>query len=130
MKTKDALINLKINTGTRDDLKAAASLRGLTVSALLHQFIVKTIREERERNEQAFQAALAAVRQAGQQLRVELEQTQQALPSPEPPLKARAASTHLSDRGGTTAKSRQSRAVKRDIEAGLDYVRRRKGRAK
>jgi hypothetical protein len=53
-KSKDVLINLRINSRIRDEFRVAAGLRGASVSGLLHQFIVQTIREERERNPRAF----------------------------------------------------------------------------
>jgi hypothetical protein len=53
-KSKDVLINFRINRRIRDEFRVAASLRGASISGLLHQFIVHTIREEKERNPKAF----------------------------------------------------------------------------
>ena len=51
---KDVLVNLRLKPKTRDEFKVAAELRGASMSGLLHQFIVKTIREEKERTPEAF----------------------------------------------------------------------------
>jgi hypothetical protein len=51
---KDVLINLRLKPKTRDEFKVAAELRGASMSGLLHQFIVKTIREEKDRSPEAF----------------------------------------------------------------------------
>jgi hypothetical protein len=47
---KEVRINVKISPKLRADFQTAARLRGATMSALIHQFIVKTVREERERD--------------------------------------------------------------------------------
>lgn len=54
MKTKDVLFNLKINSQTREEFRLAAELEGLSMSALLHQFIVKKIHEQRQQHPAAF----------------------------------------------------------------------------
>lgn len=53
-KTKTVLINLRIAESVRDGFKIVADLRGATLSGLIHQFIVKSIREEKERDPRAF----------------------------------------------------------------------------
>lgn len=52
--TKEVLINLRINEQAREDFKIVAELRGASMSTLLHQFIYKSIREEKERIPEAF----------------------------------------------------------------------------
>lgn len=51
---KDTWLQIRIREEIKDDLRIAAELRGLTVSALLHSLIVKTIREEKEVQPSAF----------------------------------------------------------------------------
>jgi hypothetical protein len=51
---KEVRINVKISPKLRTDFHTAARLRGATMSALLHQFVVKTVREEKEREPGAF----------------------------------------------------------------------------
>jgi hypothetical protein len=52
--SKDKLVNIRMKPLTREEFRVAAELRGATMSGLLHQFIVKTIREEKERNPEMF----------------------------------------------------------------------------
>lgn len=52
--TESVLINLKVPRTTRDDFRIAAKQRSQSMSALIIHFIVKTIREEKERNPAAF----------------------------------------------------------------------------
>lgn len=49
-----SIINLKVPPRTHADFRIAAKLRGSTMSGLLHQYIVKVIREEKERDPDAF----------------------------------------------------------------------------
>jgi hypothetical protein len=51
---KKAILNLRLRPEVRDEFAIAADLRGASMSGLLHQFIVKTIREEKELSPQAF----------------------------------------------------------------------------
>ena len=51
---KDVHITFRINPKVREDFKIAADLRGASMSGLIHQFIVKTIREEKASNPDAF----------------------------------------------------------------------------
>jgi antitoxin component of RelBE/YafQ-DinJ toxin-antitoxin module len=53
-KTKNILINLRISEDVREDFRVVAELRGSTISGLLHQFIVKSIREEKDRDLRVF----------------------------------------------------------------------------
>lgn len=48
------LLNLKLPRDLRDDFKVAAKLRGGSMSTLIHQFVVRVIREEKEKNPAAF----------------------------------------------------------------------------
>ena len=54
-KNKEVLINIRLKPETREEFRIAAELRGASMSGLLHQFIVKTIREEKERDPEAFE---------------------------------------------------------------------------
>jgi hypothetical protein len=53
---KDKMITLRLSEQAHKDFKIAADLRGASMSSLLHQFIVKLIREEKEREPQAFKS--------------------------------------------------------------------------
>lgn len=52
--TKEVLVTVRIAEPVRDEFKRAAELRGSTMSGLIHQFIVRTIREEKADSPQAF----------------------------------------------------------------------------
>lgn len=49
------MINVRLTDETHEDFKIVCELRGVSMSGALHQFIVKSIREEKEREPQAFQ---------------------------------------------------------------------------
>lgn len=51
---KKAILNLRLRPEVRDEFAVAAELRGASMSGLLHQFIVRTIREEKELSPQSF----------------------------------------------------------------------------
>lgn len=53
-KKKDVLINLKLSADTREDFRVVAELRGSSMSGLIHQFIVQSIREEKMKEPEAF----------------------------------------------------------------------------
>jgi hypothetical protein len=52
--TKEVLINLRVKPEVREAFRLAAQLRGATMSGLLHQFIFRTVREEKERDPEPF----------------------------------------------------------------------------
>lgn len=54
---KVRMINVRLKPETHDDFKLACELRGGSMSSILHQFIVRTIREERENEPRAFKRA-------------------------------------------------------------------------
>lgn len=54
---KVRMINVRLAPDKHDDFKLACELRGGSMSSILHQFIVRTIREEKERDPKAFQTA-------------------------------------------------------------------------
>lgn len=54
MPEKKAILNLRLDPATRDEFAVAAKLRGASMSGLIHQFIVRTIREEKAEAPQAF----------------------------------------------------------------------------
>src|ERR1700742_2632166 len=51
---KTARINVKLSKALREEFHIAAKLKGGTVSGLIHQFIVATVREEKKKEPQAF----------------------------------------------------------------------------
>ena len=55
MTLKDTYIQFRIREDVKNSLQKVAEMRGLTMSALLHSLAVKAIREEKEREPQAFQ---------------------------------------------------------------------------
>lgn len=57
---KDVRINIKVNRKLREEFQIACDLRGATMSTLLHQYIVKTIREEKEQEPAAFAGSIPA----------------------------------------------------------------------
>lgn len=52
---KVKMINVRLTPAVHDQFKIACDLRGVSMSSLLYQFIVRTIREERELEPQAFE---------------------------------------------------------------------------
>jgi post-segregation antitoxin (ccd killing protein) len=52
--TKEVRINVRTTEQIKRDLEITARLRGITVSALVNSQVVKAIREEKEREPQAF----------------------------------------------------------------------------
>lgn len=61
MVDKKAILNLRLDPETREQFAVAAKLRGASMSGLIHQFIVRTIREERMAFPEEFQQRQAAV---------------------------------------------------------------------
>lgn len=53
--SKDKMINVRLTPVVHEQFKIACDLRGGSMSSLLHQFIVRTIREERELDPKAFE---------------------------------------------------------------------------
>lgn len=51
---KEVLVTVRAKELVRDEFKIACELRGATMSGLLHQFMVRTIREEKDAAPQAF----------------------------------------------------------------------------
>lgn len=51
---KVKMINVRLKPNTHDEFKIACELRGGSMSSIMHQFIVRTIREEKEREPRAF----------------------------------------------------------------------------
>lgn len=54
---KDTFLQIRIREEIKEDLRLVAEARGLTISALIHSLIVKTIREEREQYPGSFVSA-------------------------------------------------------------------------
>lgn len=53
-KLKGTFIQFRVTDDIKHDLQIVAELRGLTMSSLLHSLMVKTIREEKDREPRAF----------------------------------------------------------------------------
>jgi hypothetical protein len=51
---KEKMINVRLEPSIHEDFKIACSLRGVSMSSLLHQFIFRVIREEKEIAPRAF----------------------------------------------------------------------------
>lgn len=58
MPEKKAILNLRLDPLVRDQFAIAAKLRGASMSGLIHQFIVRTIREEKSDSPQAFAGSI------------------------------------------------------------------------
>ncbi len=52
--SKEININLRVRKGVREDFKIVADLRGASMSSLIHQFMVKCIREEKKISPESF----------------------------------------------------------------------------
>ena len=61
---KEVLVNFRLRPDVRDEFKAVAELRGSTMSNILHQYAIKLIREERERDPKGFAKMVASVKEA------------------------------------------------------------------
>lgn len=61
--TKEVLVNFRLRPDVRDEFKAVAELRGSTMSGLLHQYAIKLIREEKERDPVGFTKRVAVIKQ-------------------------------------------------------------------
>jgi len=51
---KEKMINVRLSPQMHDDFKIACELRGASMSSLLHQYIARTVREEKEMAPRAF----------------------------------------------------------------------------
>ena len=58
---KVRMINVRLTPQVHEAFKMACELRGGSMSSLLHQFVVRTIREEKEREPHAFKTQRIAV---------------------------------------------------------------------
>lgn len=61
VRTKDERINFRISPKTKIELEAVAELRGTSMSGLIHQLIVRAIRDERVADPKAFNAAVQRI---------------------------------------------------------------------
>jgi hypothetical protein len=52
--TEEVQINVRLPLKVREEFRIAAKLRGLTMSGLLHQYIRKTIKEEKQSDPEPF----------------------------------------------------------------------------
>jgi len=57
MMKKTRIVNVRLAPEVHDDFRLACELRGASMSALLHQFIFRVIREERDAAPSAFEQA-------------------------------------------------------------------------
>lgn len=53
-KTKKSMINVRLSEQHHEEFKIVCELRGLSMSSTLHQWIIKAIREEKERDPSVF----------------------------------------------------------------------------
>ena len=53
-KPKEKLFTVRVTDDKLDDFKVVGELRGLSMSAMVHQFIVQAIREEKTKHPEAF----------------------------------------------------------------------------
>lgn len=51
---KEVLVTIRVAENVREEFKKAAELRGSTMSGLMHQFIIRTIREEKQMSPHVF----------------------------------------------------------------------------
>lgn len=51
---KEKMVNVRLSPSVHEDFKVACELKGASMSSLLHQFIVRTIWEEKDRHPAAF----------------------------------------------------------------------------
>lgn len=58
-KNKNVLMNIRVRDDVRKEFQVACELKGAKASHLIHQFMVKTIREEKDRDPAAFEQALS-----------------------------------------------------------------------
>jgi hypothetical protein len=62
-KKKEELLTVRMQARTHSEFKVVAELRGLSMSALVHSYAVKVIREEKDRDLAAFESELERQRQ-------------------------------------------------------------------
>lgn len=62
---KVKMINVRLTPEIHEDFKMACFLRGVSMSSFLHQTVVKTIREEKEREPQAFDKPVRGIPYTG-----------------------------------------------------------------
>ena len=62
-KKKGGLLTVRTGNATLEDFAAVAFLKGATMSGLVHQYVVRSIREEKERAPGEFEEALKVVRE-------------------------------------------------------------------
>lgn len=53
--SKEKMVNVRLRPETHEEFKIACELRGGSMSSILHQFIVRTIREEKELSPKVFE---------------------------------------------------------------------------
>lgn len=53
--SKEKLLTVRLTPDVHRDYKVAAKLRGASMSSLVHMFVVRTIRDERQDNPRAFE---------------------------------------------------------------------------
>ena len=78
-------INIRLKKELKEEFEAACTVRGLKMSAAIHQFIVRTVREEKEKSLDEFLLALQEVRatettEATEELPAEKDETPSTSP--------------------------------------------------
>ena len=73
--SRTSMINVRLKNETHTEFKALSEIRGASMSTLLHQFILTSIREEKERDLKGFQLKLQEVQDDAAQKREETPQS-------------------------------------------------------
>lgn len=69
--TKGKLVNFRVRDDLKREFEIVAELRGTTLSGLIHQLLVKAVREEKEREPQAFVKSDAGIQPVESNIRIE-----------------------------------------------------------
>jgi hypothetical protein len=56
--TDFVMVNLKVTAKLREEFKVAAKLEGMDLSNMLRQFMIRTVRDAKEREPESFQAEM------------------------------------------------------------------------
>lgn len=54
----EVILNIRISRGIREEFRVAAKMKGSSMSGLLHQFVIKSIREEKALDPSKFEKLL------------------------------------------------------------------------
>lgn len=65
---KEVLMTLRVRPDVRDSFRVAADMKGATMSGLIHQFMMRTIRDIQETYPEEFKTKLRELEQADLQI--------------------------------------------------------------